>query len=1811
MKKILLGLLLLVGAASAYAASPAGSANDIQIKKDATNFAALQADTDAAYKAHTTVAAGTAFDPRDPTYGAVCGGVTLATGDGTTRVFNSSIKFRGSSSTDTSQMMVWYEPTNGFGTATFPSFTVTGVNSGNGVVVTFAVAPPAGNSIIIAHDDSAGIVAASTAAVAKGGYVSIPDGCTIYGSQANGTQLAEGAQLIGSGFTPNYQYQGQGIKPVLRVLSPGGSPPNYGFNVSGKSQQFFEGFEITSAIPGNNSLGFLKVPVLIGANTAAGAGGGQSPGIVAQYMTFNYGIVGFGAPIGGVSDYIFGVARFNNFTANTAGMFGPLSDFQIVGNNFNSNGGFGTYGSEGGLVIGPQQGAPGGASAGRLLSNRFEFNSEGVVIKAGYVFNMEGNQFDGNSFCGLHLNAGWGSINVTGGWFRGNGNGGGSFTGTTIDGRNAHVCASSAAVGSGLTFTNVNFMTNYAMGYINPIGTPLATTPMYVLDMNADGLQNENIIFTGGIAKNAAGGEGAYIKDFAIFRNNQPVNYHVDMPASQPKIGGLIQGALTGLIKGLSNNIWTEYVAYGDEVTDEPVATDTEQYPYLISQDLNGGLTYETIYYGKFDCDVVDQKIFPTSYPGLISNTLVSWLPAAADPTWGSPGVGAPNAAHLAISNSCRMAGLTWMSIPSPYKVLGQSASCVKTGTWTNNALYGGTYGTQSNTNGDTVACTITSNGGPVYFWYGLKENDGGTFTYSIDGSTAISLDTDGNNEFSFPVTNKTSVAAVRLPVLTEGTHTVTFTVTSATNVANTVNIFGLGTPPGKAYLGGNPQVFFGGQLYRLNDDLPLATKGYNAAHRSLASQLKSDGLGVNFVDVRKYVNSTTDMTGGANSYTPNATGKEHLAQAFEGVMQFIPNDSGGGSGGLDPRDYGAACNTQAFYNTNYGSTNNSVTTTAGSTTISILGYTFQQGMATQTGGGDVGKVISIFGWGGNKPIAPTTYIASVAADGSTAEIGVAAANDCNNCQAVMGGYPTDPTDASTAADDTDYIENASTAAVAAGVRVSLPNACLVHDLTLAKYATLDGAMGGTDYGRLEPLNVPPTNLYCASNMLAGDPNTCINMSGPGFNRLSDFRIQCHGFPTFQSAYGSQTMAAIGATSPVSLAPGQMELDNVSMHQCPVGVGTPFGMNQPVTFTASISGSQMTVSSIDSNNFSTVYAPPGSSFAFPQDWLTSGRKVTEASFTASQSGNTLTVTAVSSGTLAVGQRVLSGGSTSATITALGTGTGGTGTYTLSNSATVTSRAWTVGTSIVSAPLNGRDGVYTRAAVFTASQSGNTITVTAVSSGTIAVGQYLQYGSTGQITALGTGTGGTGTYTVSSSATVASTTFVSSTKIANGVYTIADPHTLASQGMTSPAINVFMSGRIFQTAFNNNGVNVNGTFSDLEMIDSIHTGGFLKCMWLGPNTGGSTGNAANRFALNRYEVCGNGAIMIDGDTGATGAYQFTGEHFQFNNGYAVETRGTVNDIAFTGGTFQGNASSSTTAPIRSQIALGGTVTNFSVDGAEWLKDNFAFGGTSSYLIGTISGSNVDYVSINGGDGRQGYNVAPYNWAGNTPTNFNMQIPGINSVDSTQSTLSMPYTGGVAIGTKTSTATAGQLDLGKAGTTLGSVLFNGDTSGTITMRPAAAAGTWTFTLPTSGGTSGYLLSTNGSGTTSWTAPPVSNMHPNVFAIFDDQVVGNDQTNWVIVPNAGTISKIWAKCKTAPTGQPLIWDIDKSTDNGSTWLSIWDATPANRIQLAAGVNNGTQTSFDTTTFNAGDVFRIDVDQIGSGAAGADCTIQMVTLY
>jgi len=124
-------------------------------------------------------------------------------------------------------------------------------------------------------------------------------------------------------------------------------------------------------------------------------------------------------------------------------------------------------------------------------------------------------------------------------------------------------------------------------------------------------------------------------------------------------------------------------------------------------------------------------------------------------------------------------------------------------------------------------------------------------------------------------------------------------------------------------------------------------------------------------------------------------------------------------------------------------------------------------------------------------------------------------------------------------------------------------------------------------------------------------------------------------------------------------------------------------------------------------------------------------------------GSIMTVTAVGSGTVVVGGTLSGSGVVSGTkvVSQLSGTTGGVGTYGVSIPQTVAST--------------------------TITEAAGVLTVTAVGSGTLAVGQVLSgsgvtAGTT--ITALGTGTGGTGTYIVGTSQTASSTTIAATAGI---------------------------------------------------------------------------------------------------------------------------------------------------------------------------------------------------------------------------------------------------------------------------------------------------------------------------------------------------------------------------------------------------------------------------------------------------------------
>jgi hypothetical protein len=74
------------------------------------------------------------------------------------------------------------------------------------------------------------------------------------------------------------------------------------------------------------------------------------------------------------------------------------------------------------------------------------------------------------------------------------------------------------------------------------------------------------------------------------------------------------------------------------------------------------------------------------------------------------------------------------------------------------------------------------------------------------------------------------------------------------------------------------------------------------------------------------------------------------------------------------------------------------------------------------------------------------------------------------------------------------------------------------------------------------------------------------------------------------------------------------------------------------------------------------------------------------------------------------------------------------------------------------------------------------------------------------------------------------------------------------------------------------------------------------------------------------------------------------------------------------------------------------------------------------------------------------------------------------------------------------------------------------------------------------------------------------------------------------------------TAPTVTiPLVVDVQKSTDGGNTWATLWPTNPSNRPTVAIGAFAGFTTAFDVASYNAGDQFAVAYMSGGFQLGGA----------
>ena len=149
----------------------------------------------------------------------------------------------------------------------------------------------------------------------------------------------------------------------------------------------------------------------------------------------------------------------------------------------------------------------------------------------------------------------------------------------------------------------------------------------------------------------------------------------------------------------------------------------------------------------------------------------------------------------------------------------------------------------------------------------------------------------------------------------------------------------------------------------------------------------------------------------------------------------------------------------------------------------------------------------------------------------------------------------------------------------------------------------------------------------------------------------------------------------------------------------------------------------------------------------------------------------------------------------------------------------------------------------------------------------------------------------------------------------------------------------------------------------------------------------------------------------------------------------------------------------------------------------------------------------------------------------------------------------------------------------------LLVDGTSSGTVTVQGAAAAGTWSLTLPTSGGTNGHFLQTNGSGVTSWAAAGGATVNQQVF---------NSSGTWN-KPASGSmiLIEVWGgggggsndstgqTQGTGGSGGNYVWRVIRMADAGSTGSVTVGAGGTGAASGVTGNGNyGGNSSFTTTS-------------------------------
>ncbi len=321
------------------------------------------------------------------------------------------------------------------------------------------------------------------------------------------------------------------------------------------------------------------------------------------------------------------------------------------------------------------------------------------------------------------------------------------------------------------------------------------------------------------------------------------------------------------------------YHAYGDSITAGfgLSSPGTTAYPAVFAKAENLSASNYAIS-GDEACDIPTRQIFPNrDDPTATSQSIATVLIGTNDVA--VKGVGS----YEAVFSLCHQATLAWLATPAELKVSASSATAAGPTHIDTTAHYNAV--TTDAQNASLTFSFTLGQPGAVYVWYRIVDDNAGTFSWALDGSSAHSLTTAVSPAMATQNGTKSSLALLRLPAVPAGGHRLVLIQTSAG--ASGMGIVALGIPPAGG-LSAAPRVLAGTVPPQLAGSTlmcsynPGACQQYSADITANVNLLASDGLNIQLFTSGKYMSATAaDLN---DALHPNVLGNQEIAHAVEDI---------------------------------------------------------------------------------------------------------------------------------------------------------------------------------------------------------------------------------------------------------------------------------------------------------------------------------------------------------------------------------------------------------------------------------------------------------------------------------------------------------------------------------------------------------------------------------------------------------------------------------------------------------------------------------------------------------------------------------------------------------------------------------------------------------------------------------------------------------------------------------------------------------------------------------------------------------------